>query len=83
MLFGEPVAVYCENRTSQDTAVGIATGYGMDGQGSIPGRDRDFSLLHGVKTGSGVHPVSYAMGTGGCFPCGKAAGAWSWPLTSF
>jgi hypothetical protein len=26
--------------------------------------------------------VSYPVGTGGSFPRGKAAGAWSWPLTS-
>jgi hypothetical protein len=35
-----------------------------------------------VQTGSGVHPTSYTMGTGGSFPGGKAAGAWSWPRTS-
>jgi hypothetical protein len=29
-----------------------------------------FSLLHVVQTGSGVHPTSYSMGTGG-----RAAGA--------
>jgi hypothetical protein len=28
------------------------------------------------------HPASYPMGTRGSFPGGKAAGAWSWPLTS-
>jgi hypothetical protein len=27
-----------------------------------------------VQTGSGVHPTSYPMGTGGSFPGGKAAG---------
>jgi hypothetical protein len=43
---------------------------------------RDFSLLHSVQTASGAHPACYSMGTGGCFPWGKAAGAWSWPLTS-
>jgi hypothetical protein len=32
--------------------------------------------------GSGTYPASYQMGTGGSFPEGKAAGAWSWPLTS-
>jgi hypothetical protein len=31
--------------------------------------------LHVVHTGSGAHPVSYPMGTGGSFPGGKAAGA--------
>jgi hypothetical protein len=63
---------------SWDSAGGIATGYGLDeswwGQ--------EFSILHSVQTGSGVHPTSYPMGTGGFFPGGKAVGAWNWPLTS-
>jgi hypothetical protein len=37
---------------------------------------------HRVQNGSGAHPVSYPMGTRGSFPGGKAAEAWSWPLTS-
>jgi len=36
---------------------------------------------HRVQTGSGAHPASYPMGTGGSFSEGKAAGTWSWPLT--
>jgi hypothetical protein len=36
-----------------------------------------FVYIPPVQTGSGVHPTSYKMGTGG-----KAAEAWSWPLTS-
>jgi hypothetical protein len=40
------------------------------------------SLRHRVKSGSGAHPISYQMGTGGSFPGGKASGAQSWPLTS-
>jgi hypothetical protein len=42
----------------------------------------NFSLHHRVQTGSGAHPVSYPMGRRGSLPGGKAAGAWSWPLTS-
>jgi len=38
--------------------------------------------LHRVQNGSGAHPASYPLGTGMSFPWGKAAGAWSWPLTS-
>jgi hypothetical protein len=38
-------------------------------------KGQEFSLLHVVQTGSGVHPTSYPMGTGGSFPGGKAAGA--------
>jgi hypothetical protein len=29
---------------------------------------QEFSLLQIVQTGSGVHPTSYPMGTGGPFP---------------
>jgi hypothetical protein len=29
---------------------------------------KEFSFLHVVKIGSGVHPASYPMGTGGSFP---------------
>jgi hypothetical protein len=69
---------------SRDTAVGIATGYKLDTKGSqFESRWRqEFSLLHVVQTGYGVHPTSYPMGNGGSFPWGKAAGAWNWPLTS-
>jgi hypothetical protein len=35
-----------------------------------------------VQTGSGAHPASYGMGTGGSFPGGKAAGLLSWPVSS-
>lgn len=36
-------------------------------------RDKRFSLLHGVQTGSGAHQTSHTAGTG--------VRAWSWPLT--
>jgi hypothetical protein len=49
---------------------GIATGYGLDDRGVGV-----LSLLHVVQTGSGVHPTSYPMGTGGSFPGDKADGA--------
>jgi hypothetical protein len=41
------------------------------GRGSSPSRVNNF--LHVVNTGSGAHPASYTMDTGGCFPGGKAA----------
>jgi hypothetical protein len=53
------------------TLVGIATDYGLDGQGSVPDRDKRFSVIHSIQTGSGVHPASYTMGTGGSFLDGK------------
>jgi hypothetical protein len=49
----------------RDSSVGIATGYGPDGRGSISGRGKRFSLLHCVQTGSGAYPASYPMGTWG------------------
>jgi hypothetical protein len=42
----------------------------------------NFSPHLRVHTGSGNHPASYPMGTGDSSPGGKAAGTWSWPLTS-
>jgi hypothetical protein len=60
---------------SRGSVVGIATGYGLEdrgGRSSSPGRVKNF--LHVVQTGSGVHPTSYLVGTGGSFPGGKAAG---------
>jgi len=38
--------------------------------------------LQRVRGGPGARPVSYPVGTGGSFHEGKAAGAWSWLLTS-
>jgi hypothetical protein len=43
----------------------------------------NFSLHNRVQNGSGAHPASYPMGIGGSFSGCKAAGASSWPLTSF
>jgi hypothetical protein len=49
----------------RDSAVGIATSYGLD--------DRGVGVR--VPLGSEVHPTSYPMGTGCSFPGDKAAGA--------
>jgi hypothetical protein len=35
---------------------------------------QEFSLLHIVQTGSGIHPTSYPMGTGGFIPGVKQPG---------
>jgi hypothetical protein len=43
---------------------------------------QEFSLLHIIQTGSGVHPTSYPMGTRSFFPGSNVAGMWRWPLTS-
>jgi hypothetical protein len=68
-----------------DNSVGIALGYGLDDRGSrfrFPVGAGNFSLHHRVQNGSEAHPASCPMGTRGSFPGGKAAGSWSWPLTS-
>jgi hypothetical protein len=56
-------------------SISIATGYEMDGRGSIPSRGRRFYIPHKVHTTSGAHPASYPTGSGGSFPRGKVAGA--------
>jgi hypothetical protein len=52
---------------SRNSAVGIATGYGLDDQGvevRVP-MGEEFSLLHVVQIVSEAHPTSCPMGTGG------------------
>jgi len=51
---------------------------GRPGCHSLQGRD--LYSCYCVQIGSGAH--SCPMGTGGYFCEGKAAGPWSWPLTS-
>jgi hypothetical protein len=49
--------------------------YGMDDRAigvQSPAGTKDFSSILSVQTGSGAHPASYQMGTGGPFPGGKA-----------
>jgi hypothetical protein len=61
----------------------LATGWTTEGsEFRVPVWSKLCSLLHVVQTGSGVHPTSYPISIGDSFPGGKAAGAWSWPLTS-
>jgi hypothetical protein len=50
----------------RDSSLGLVTCYGLNG--SISGRGKRYSLLHCVQSGSGDHPASYPMGTGGSFP---------------
>jgi hypothetical protein len=62
---------------SRGSTVGIPTAYRLDDRGigvRVPVGSQ-FSLFHIVQTGSGAHPVSYQMGTGGSFLGGKAVGA--------
>jgi hypothetical protein len=39
-------------------------------------------VFHSVQTGSEAHPASCPVGSRDSFRGGKAAQAWSWPLTS-
>jgi hypothetical protein len=52
----------------------IATDYGVNALGSIPG-SASFFLFYTVQTGSGPYPVSYPVDTGDSFPGGNATGA--------
>jgi hypothetical protein len=64
------IYIYIMDSGSRDSAVGIATGYGLDGREvgvRVPVGAR-FAPLHVVPTGSGAHPASYPMGTGALFP---------------
>jgi hypothetical protein len=79
------MSLYKLAKKSGDSSVGIALGYGQDDRGSrirFPAGAGNFSLHHRVQNGFGAHPASYPMGTRGTSPGGKAAGAWSLPLTS-
>jgi hypothetical protein len=53
----------------------IVSDYGLDDRAirvRSPAGAKDFSSSLCVQTGSGAHPVSCTMGTGGSFPGGKA-----------
>jgi hypothetical protein len=64
------------NIWSRGSSGSIVSDYGLDDRGSIPVGTEDFSSSPCVQTGSGTHPASYPMGTGGPFPGGKSA-AWT------
>jgi hypothetical protein len=53
----------------------IVSDYGLDDRAigvRSPAGATDFSSILCVQTGSGAHPASCTMGTGGPFPGGKA-----------
>jgi hypothetical protein len=58
-----------------NSSVGIATGYVLDGRGSIPGRGKIFLLSTSYRLALGPN-------TGSSIAGGKAAEEWSWPLAS-
>jgi hypothetical protein len=67
---------------NQDSSVAAATGYGMDDRGLILGRVKRFFSTSQRPDRLWIPQAPYPMGTRFCFPGGKAAGTWSWPLTS-
>jgi hypothetical protein len=84
-----PQLILYFNRTlatmwSRDSAVGIATDYGLDDWGvgnGVPVGSRIFSSANRPERLWGP-PNHLSNGYRGSFAGGKAAGAWSWPLTS-
>jgi hypothetical protein len=62
------------NSRSRGSSVSIMSDYGLDDWGSILTEAEDFSSSLCIQTGSGAHPASCRMGTGGPFPGGRA-----WP----
>jgi hypothetical protein len=62
-------------RNEPGSSGGIVSDYGLDDRAievQSPVGTKDFSSILCVQTGSGAHPASCAMGTGGPFPGGKA-----------
>jgi hypothetical protein len=60
---------------SRVSSVSIVSDYGLDDRAievRSPAGANDFSSNLCVQTGSGAHPASCTMGTGGPFPAGKA-----------
>jgi hypothetical protein len=60
---------------TKDSSVSMVSGYGEDDRAigvRSPAEAKDFSSILCVQTGSGAHPASCTIGTGGPFPGGKA-----------
>jgi hypothetical protein len=65
---------FLENRRRK-SSVGIATGYGLDGSGWIPGRGKIFPFSTASRPPLGIQPASYSMVTAGDFPEDKTVEA--------
>jgi hypothetical protein len=60
---------------SRGSSGNIVTDYELDDRAievRSPTGAEDFSSSPCIQTGSGAHPASYPMGTGGSFPRGKS-----------
>jgi hypothetical protein len=60
------------HRWSRGSSVSIVSDYGLDDRGLIPDRCRGVFFWLCIQTGSGAHPASCLLGTGGSFLGGKA-----------
>jgi hypothetical protein len=70
--FCRSTCVYGRSRVSSGS---IVSDYGLDDRAievRSPAEAKDFSSSLCIQTGSGAHPASCTMGTGGRFPGGKA-----------
>jgi hypothetical protein len=70
----------CRGRGS---SVSIVSGYGLNDLAigvRTPAGAKDFSSILCVQTGSGAHPATCSMGTGGPFPGGKAVTLTTHPI---
>jgi hypothetical protein len=56
--------------------------YGLGDPEFDPRQGQKSLLLQNVQTSYRGQSASYLIRTGGSFPVGKAAEAWTWPLTS-
>jgi hypothetical protein len=78
MLIVLKINVYLYFLSSRASAVGIATGYGLDGRGvgvRVPDRVKNFLFSTSSRPPLEAHPASYPMGTGTLLHGDKAAGA--------
>jgi hypothetical protein len=72
---GEPKHLYHFPSGSRVSSNSVVSDYGLDDRAITvrsPAGAKDFSSTLCVQTGSGAHPASCTMGTGGPFPGGKA-----------
>jgi hypothetical protein len=86
LLMISPVAFgdYCSLNTSQSSSVGTVTGYRINGRGIwglIPGRGKRFFCTASTPALEPTQPPNQRVPTA-LSKGDKAAGAWSWPLTS-
>jgi hypothetical protein len=76
----EKITVHMWKR-SRDSSVRIVIRLQSGWSGVLfPAEAENFSLGHGLQTGSEVHTASYPTGDAVSFTRCRAAAAWSWPL---